>query len=153
MIQLRRYALDKIQTRFCYHRGQRSRSRSECPNFRFMTLRLTWIHISNLEALCAIVQEKCSGQDSKRLFNHRGQRSRSECPNIDSWHALLHQYAKCGSSRSYNSGGMLHTRFRQGFTIIGVKGQGQGQSDLILVHDTPTCKNVYTYRIWKLYVL
>ena len=64
--------------------------------------------------------------------------------------AKMHPHTKFGSCRSYSSGDMLWTIFRQGFSIIGVNAQGQSQSDLTLVHDTPPRQDVYKYQIWKL---
>ena len=51
---------------------------------------------------------------------------------------LLHIIQNLEAVGLFSSGDMLRTRFKQDFSIIGVKGQGHGQCDITLVHDTPS---------------
>ena len=60
---------------------------------------------------------------------------------------MMHPRIKFDNPSCYSTKVLLRTRSGQGFTIIMVKGQSQGHSDLNLVRDTSPSRDASTYQV------
>ena len=60
---------------------------------------------------------------------------------------MMHPHTKFDNPGYYGTKVLLQTQCRYGFTIVKVKGQSQGYSDLHLVHDTSPSHDALTYQV------